>query len=108
MKYKFPKKINIGAHEFHIKYDKKSGGGSFEYPYNGKKAQIVIGTRDMKGDSGDFLAIVIHEVTEILMIENCSRFVYIGTNNSYLFSYRHEQHTTICCALAGILKEFIQ
>lgn len=108
MKFKFPKKIKIGAYDYKVVYDKKSGGGSFALPYKGKVGKITIGTRDMKGDNGDFLGIVLHELSEIIHVELCSRFTEPGTSDNYFFNYRHDKHTALNQILAGLLKEFIQ
>ena len=108
MKFKYPKKIKIGAYDYKMIYDKNSGGGSFELPSKGKIGSIKIGTRDMKGDDGDFLAILCHELTEIIHVELGSRYTEGGTANDYVFNYRHDKHCTINSMLAGLLKEFIK
>jgi hypothetical protein len=108
MKYKYPKKITICGNEFIMKYDKKEGGGSFKYPYGNEKGLIIIGTRDLKGDNGDFLAILVHELTEIIHTELFTRFKAPDNDSNYHFCYNHKEHTTACSMLAGLLKQFIK
>ena len=107
MKLKYPKKVTIGAYEFEMVYDKKTGGGSFELPYKGKHGKITIGTRDANKDPGDFLSILIHELTEVIHVTLAQRFTHADTNYDYLFCYRHQGHTAACNLLAGVLKQFI-
>ncbi len=108
MKYKYPKTIIIGPHEWQMKYDKTKADGEFSYPYKNEKGFIRIGMRDCKADSGDFLNILIHELTEIIHVEMGTRFKAPDNLSNYHFCYNHREYTTYCATLAGILRYFIK
>jgi hypothetical protein len=108
MKYKFPKKITIGAYEWNMIYDKTKADGEFSYPWKGEKAFIRIGIRDIKADDGDFLNILIHELTEIIQCDMGTRYKPIDNATNYLFSYSHKEHTNYCYTLTGLLRNFIK
>ena len=107
MKYRDPKKITIGSTNFKVKYN---GGepvqeahfsyrGDNEHPY----PHIYFGTR--KGD--EFLELVIHELKEIIQIEQDTRLLK-RNDNTFIFNYTHAEHTDLCARLAGLLNEFIK
>lgn len=104
MKLKFPKKITVGDVVWKIKYDKKQGGGSFEY----KNHILTIGTRYYKEQPTRTLNVIIHELKEIIHIEQDTRFEKGHSENDWFFAYDHQQHTDIVRRLAGLLNEFIK
>lgn len=108
MKYKYPKKITIGQTVFHIKYDKKSDDGAkFRYPHKNKRAYIEFGMRNHEANPLAFLGTLIHELKEIIQIEQSTR-MFVRGNNSYIFHYTHQQHDDLCGRLAELLTQFIK
>lgn len=109
MKLKFPKKIMIGSTEFFIVKDKTSAGGSFSYCDKDKKGRIIIGTKHIKSTPSRVLEIIIHELKEIIQVEQCVRYERSDLEKGeYLFSYGHKEHTDLCSRLAGLLNYFIE
>ena len=108
MEYKFLKKITIGDITFKIIYDYKSdAGASFCYPDDNKSAFIKFGMKNYKVNPASFLMMLIHEVKEILHIEQSTRFWRRGLD-SYEFHYTHAEHSDLCSRLAGILLQFMK
>jgi len=110
LKLKFPKSVLIGNVEFKIKLDKKSSGGSFEYWDDENKmtgGEITIGTFLLKVSPLSVLGVIIHELKEIIQVEQGTRF-NVPYDNSYEFHYNHRQHTDLCSRLAGLLSQFIK
>lgn len=108
MKFKFPKTITVGDTIFEIKYDKKSTGGSFIYPRKNKKGLITIGVETIKTNPNRFLNVVIHELKEIIQVEQDTRLYRNSEENSYVFHYSHAEHTDLCARLASLLTLFIK
>jgi len=108
IQYKFPKKIIIGDIEFEMRYDNKRNGGEFSYPYKKDKGFIIIGTSDLKINPPRFLAILIHELKEIIQVEQSTRFDRCDEAKNYEFHYTHKEHTDLCARLAGLLTQFIK
>lgn len=95
------KSINIGGIDYKIIWDKKTAGGSFSC---GKK-EIMIGTE--LGDNYAF-SVLIHELKEIIQVEQTTRYERRDENNNFYFNYDHAQHTDLCCRLAEYLLKFIK
>ncbi len=108
MKFKFPKKITIGDGEFYVKYDPKRSDAEFQYPYNKKKGFLIIGTENIKLNPVRVLAMIIHELKEIIQVEQCTRFESRDAANSYQFHYTHKEHSDLCSRLACLLDNFIK
>jgi len=100
MKLRKIKNITIGSVKFNVIWDKKTSGGSFNY---GKK-EIMIGLK--LGDLYAF-SILIHELKEIIQVEQSTRFERRDEYDNYYFFYDHAQHTDICCRLGTLLDNFI-
>lgn len=107
MKLKFPKKIIIGDTEFWMKYNKTHSGGSFQYPFKNKKGQIEIGTEHLKTNPIRVLGVIIHELKEIIQVEQSARYIRQDEGTSYEFHYSHKEHTDLCARLSGLLTNFI-
>lgn len=107
MKFKFPKKIQIGDVEWNIVYDKKTTGASVVYPCKDKNGVIKIGIETIKTNPSRFLSNVIHELKEVIQIEQGVWHQKEGTND-ILFSYNHSQHTDLCARLTELLIHFIK
>ena len=107
MQFRFPKKIVIGDTLFHIKYDVKKGGGSFAYPREKTVGLIEVGTRDLKTNPIRILNVFMHEVKEIIHVEQATRYER-GDNNEYEFHYTHKEHTDLVARLASAVFEFIK
>jgi len=103
MKFKFPKKITIGDVVWKIKYLKDYAGGSFLY----KDHTINIGIKHYKNNPTRTLNVIIHELKEIIQVENDTRLERGNNDSDYVFVYGHREHTDICRRLAGLLVEFI-
>jgi len=100
------KKIIIGDTEFQVKWDKKVGGGSFHYPRENEKAEIVIGLDDEKVNPTGILSTIIHELKEIIQVEQRTRYDRQDEHKAYEFHYTHKEHTDLCSRLAGLLVQF--
>jgi hypothetical protein len=107
MKFRYPKKITIGSQQFKLIYDKDNDSdahvsyhGDNEHPY----PHIFFGMK--KGDMS-FLEMVIHELKEVIQIEQDTRLVK-RNDNSGIFYYTHTEHTDLCARLAGHLEKFIK
>ena len=109
MKYKYPKKILIGSTEFKITYDYKSDhGAEFSYQRNGKGAFIKFGMKEHKTNPLLFFMMLIHELKELIQIEQYVRYNKPSEYSTYIFMYDHGQHDDLCCRLAGLLSKFIK
>lgn len=107
MKYKYPKKLRIGDTVFKIIYDHKDdSGASFAYSPERGGPKITFGMKNHDKESLRFLSYIIHELKEIIQIEQSTRYTCNG-NGAMLFSYGHKEHTDMCSRLAGLLSEFI-
>src|ERR1035437_11178835 len=95
------KKIIIGDTEFTIKWDKKKGGGEFSYPWKKDKAFIRISLEDEKTNPAGVLAILIHELKEIIQVEQRTRYDRQDENKAFEFHYTHKEHTDLCSRLGG-------
>ncbi len=107
MKYKYPKHITIGDTKFKIIYDRESDGAEFSYQTDKKKAFIRFGMVDHKTNPGRFLSLVIHELKEIIQIEQSTRLWRRGTD-AFEFHYTHAEHADLCCRLGDLLQKFIK
>lgn len=109
MKFKYPKEIIIGETKFEVKYSKKVSGGEFQYPWKGKRGYIKFGIADIQVNPIRHLAVIIHELKEIVQIEQSTRYTRRDehSDNSYEFHYTHKEHTDLCARLAGLLTHFI-
>ena len=83
MKFKFPKKITIGDVVWKIKYLKDYAGGSFLY----KDHTINIGIKHYKNNPTRTLNVIIHELKEIIQVEQGVRFEDPTENKNYQFHY---------------------
>ena len=113
MKLKFPKTILVGDTRFTIKLDKERTGGEFSYwgEYKdgvAKGGYIIIGTFLLKVNPLQVLNTIIHELQEIICVEQGTRFPVPHHDNAYEFHYNHRQHTELCSRLAGLLEQFIK
>jgi hypothetical protein len=104
MKFKFPKKIVVGDVVWKIKYNKTNAGGSFEYDNH----TLTIGTKYSQKNPTRTLNSIIHELKEIIQVENDTRLERGNNISDYVFVYDHRDHTDICRRLAGLLDEFIK
>jgi len=104
MKLKFPKKIMIGDREWTVKLDNTTSGGGFEYATH----ILTIGTRQLKKQPQSTLSVIIHELKEIIQVENDTRFDRGNNVSDYMFVYGHNEHTDICRRLSGLLTQFIK
>jgi len=104
MKLKFPKKIQIDDVIWNIKYDKKEAGGSFNYD----KHLLKIGTKLYKEQPIRTFVVIIHELKEIIQVQQTTRFLRDDCDSDYIFVYDHRQHTDFCYRLAGLLNNFIK
>ena len=111
MKLKFPKKIRVGDTEFKVKQNLKSSDSSFSYWDGDNKVEqtgeLIIGTFHLKTNSTRILTAIIHELKEIIQVEQGVRFEDPTERKNYQFHYCHKEHTDLCSRLAGLLTEFI-
>jgi len=110
MKIKKLKKITIGDVVWDIKWDKKKDDGEFVYPWGKEKTRgfIRIGIIDEKVNPTRVLGILIHELKEIIQVEQSVRYIRTDEHKNYEFHYTHKDHTDLCARLAGLLNEFIK
>ena len=104
------KKITIGDTIWEVRWDKKKSGGEFSYCWPEKKIKpfIRISIIDEKLNPTSVLNIIIHELKEIIHVEQSTRFRRGDEDKSYEFHYTHKEHTEMCSMLAGLLNEFIK
>jgi hypothetical protein len=108
MKFKYPKKILIGATVFKITYDTaRPQSAEWSFPYKNKPGYIIFGMREHKANPLGFVELVIHEVKEILQAMQ-STLISNPTDGSCMFHYSHAEHEVVCAQLAGILSNFIE
>ena len=108
MKYKYPKSISIGDTKFKIIYDYKSDeGAQFSYPTNKRRAFIRFDMKNHRKNPEQFLNILIHELKEIIQIEQSTRMWRRGSDN-YEFHYTHSEHTDLCSRLSRAVLKFIK
>lgn len=112
MKLKFPETITIGDNTFKVITDKESTVGFFTYWEENKKGKptqgnITIGTFHLKNNPIQVLTIIIHELKEIIQVEQCVRYTEPSTDNNYEFHYSHKTHTDLCRRLSQALSLFI-
>jgi hypothetical protein len=107
MKLKFPKTLQIDEQLFHITYDKKAFDAEFAFADGKKNAKIRIGVGDLKACPTSVLMRIIHELKEIIHIQQATRYRR-SDNNEYEFHYSHKEHTDMCARLAGLLTHFIK
>lgn len=100
MKIKRLKKIIVGDHDFDIIWEKDHSGGSFNY----EKREIEIGTKN--GELRAF-GVLIHELKEIIQVEQNTRYERYDEDRSFEFHYTHKEHTQLCSMLAGLLSQFL-
>jgi len=110
IKIKFIKEILIGSTKFKIIWDKNSEEGQLSYPWGRKNetAYIKIGLENHKVNPIRTLEIIIHELKEIINIEQATRMTRLDETKAYEFHYTHKEHTEMCSRLAGLLNEFIK
>ena len=98
----------MGDVVFKIIYDySDDSGASFSYPHKGKGAFIKFGMKVHKDNPLQFLHFVIHELKEIIQIEQSTR-LYNQGKDGYEFHYTHAEHSDLCCRLAGLLSYFLK
>jgi hypothetical protein len=107
MKLKFPKTIKVGSEVFEVRLDKKNVDAEFAFAFEGKPAFIRIGIEDLKVSKLCVLERIIHELKEIIQVEQRVRYRK-SDDNAYEFHYGHREHTQFCGQLAGLLDEFIK
>ena len=107
MKIKKINKITIGDCTFNIKWDKTKTDGEFSYAWKNKPAFIRIGIKEEKKNPERTLSTLIHELKEIIQVEQGTRYDRGDENMAYEFHYTHKEHTTLCSLLAGYLSKFI-
>ena len=52
------------------------------------------------------LSILIHELKEIIHVEQGTRYDRNDEFKAYEFHYTHKEHTELCSRLAGLLSQF--
>jgi len=102
MKLKYPKTVRGGTFAFKVKYEKKNDEGSFQY-----YPQPVIKIGIKSGSVPRTLEIIIHELKELIQVEQFVRFSDPSATDSFQFVYSHKEHADFCSRLAGLLEEFI-
>ena len=106
MKFKYPKRIQVGSCNFKMIYDKSLSDGEFSYADKDNESFIRLGTGLSKTEPMRFLACLIHELKEIIHVEQHTRYRR-ADNNSYEFHYTHKEHTHMCGELSRLLNLFI-
>lgn len=101
MKLKRINKIRIGSTDFQVIWDKTRDGGEFSY----RNKKLVIGTNHRT--TVEILDTIIHELKEMIHIEQWTRFDDGSSSGQYIFVYNHDRHDELCSRLAGLLEQFI-
>ena len=95
--------MTIGDHIFKVVTDNSHSGGSFSYA----EGKITIGTKRLSTQPCSVLNVIIHEIKEIIQVEQYTRYERPDEEGNYEFHYSHKEHTKLCSRLAGILDQFI-
>lgn len=106
MKFRKIKKIDIGSVVFKVTWDKTKGDGEFWWPDKKDVAEIIIGTKHEKTNPTLVLEIIIHELKEIIQVQQLARWNRGNGDERYV--YNHAQHTDLCSRLAGLLPKFVR
>ena len=101
MKLKYIDKIRIGSTDFKITWDKNRDGGEFSY----RSKKLIIGLKSRT--TVEVLDTIIHELKEMIHIEQWTRFDDGSATGQYMFVYNHDRHDELCARLAGLLEQFI-
>ena len=101
MRIKRIKKIRVCSNVFSVVWDKKDGGGSYNY----QKQEIRIGVKS--GDTNRIFEILCHELFEVCAVECYVRYSRMDVEGDFVFCFDHKQHSTIQGMFAGLLSQFI-
>jgi hypothetical protein len=97
-----PKHLIIGGVKWRIILDKKLSGGAFGWHSHTIRIEKKISSERK-------FNILIHEICEIIMVNNMLRFRKCtegeAENGDYLFSYNHDGFENFTDELSGILKQ---
>ena len=101
---KFPNSIRIYGVNYKVEFNEKVRGGEFYW----RKHLIRI----EKGLSNERkFTILLHEICEIIMVENFMRFQKcleeVERNTDYIFNFNHDQFEIFTNELSGILKQWL-
>lgn len=91
---KIPKKIKIGGFDWTIVNEKRGGGWFETVP---RKIGVCLGEKDT-------MQILLHEIMEILLVQNYNRFEPIQGDN-YLFSFNHIEFSKVIKDLYQVIKD---
>ena len=95
------KKLQVNSYLFDVVWDKKVGGGSFNYTTR----KLTIGTRD--NDELEQFMILSHELSELAATECHCRFNRPDCDGDFIFCYDHRQHDIISNMASGWLWQFL-
>ena len=101
MKLKRIKKLRVNSYNFNVVWDKKLGGGSFDYD----KQEIRIGMKD--ADDAEQFMILLHELEELAAVEVMVRFRRPDCDGDFIFCYDHRQHDIKSNLTASWLMQFL-
>lgn len=94
-------RIRVGSTDFKIVWNKSVDGGAFSY----KDKKLTIGIKNRT--TVEIFNTIIHELKEMIHIEQWTRFDDGSASGQYLFVYNHDRHDELCSRLAGLLEQFI-
>lgn len=101
MKIKRIQSLEVNCYKFKVKWDKTKGGASVDYT----DTIITLGT--YKLNDKEILALVCHELMEIVAIETNVRLRRPDCGSDYIFVYDHRQHDSMMTMFSGLLSKFI-
>ena len=97
----FPKKIIHIGREWDIITEEQSGGASWDWD----KATITIG---IKGQPVEILERIIHEILEMTLMNQCSRWYCQQSDENYLFVMDHRGFTQALEISLPVVLQFLR
>jgi len=104
MKLKFPKTIFVASDKFKVKYDKKEGGGSFDF----SSGELIIGTHRLKDNPETVFNVICHELMEITCCVTSTRYYDPGTMKDFKFFMTHKEFQTNIEIFSKALDQFLE
>jgi hypothetical protein len=101
-KMNIPKTLIIGGVKWKIILDNKTSGGNFKWYSHTMKL-------DRRASDDRKFQILIHEIAEIILVNNTMRFqknFEEVSNGDYLFNFNHDQFAIFTDELSGVLRQF--
>lgn len=101
---RLPKKIRLGSRDYRIKRDRNYGTGYGRG--NTKRQEIIIGSGDK--NEQDVFSTFIHEIAELAMLEESTRFDRDGQSNDFIYIINHKDLDNITEDIASAVYPMVK